>query len=151
MSSVQPSQDTSTIEGTSTKGVVAEGVAQFAGIMLCVVAGFQILEGIVAIANDSVLVKGLKYTYKFDVTAWGWIHLAIGVIALAIGIAIVTGRTVGYLGGIAVAALGALSNFAFLPYYPLWSVTIIAFNVLVIWALCRVLGRDRVTEDYYSE
>jgi hypothetical protein len=146
MSSVQSRQS----YDMSTKGVLASGVTRFAGVMLAVVAVFEILQGIAAIAHDSVFVRGLNYTYKFDVTAWGWIHLLIGVVGLAVGIAIVTEHTVGYLAGIAVAGLGAVANFAFLPYYPFWSLLIIAFNVLVIWALCTQLGRDRVDEDYYA-
>jgi hypothetical protein len=135
---------------TSTKGVVATGVTRFAGVMLAVIAVFELLQGVAAIANDSVFVRGVNYTYKFDVTTWGWIHLLIGLVGLAIGIAIVTDHTVGYLAGIAVAFLGAVANFAFLPYYPFWSLLVIAFNVLVIWALCTQLGRDRVDADYYA-
>src|SRR4051794_32835780 len=146
MSSVQSRQS----YDMSTKGVLASGVTRFAGVMLAVVAVFEILQGIAAIANDSVFVRGVNYTYKLDVTAWGWIHLLIGVVSLGIGIAIVNGNTLGYLGGIAVAFLGAVANFAFLPYYPLWSLLVIAFNVLVIWALCVQIGGDRVDEDYYA-
>jgi hypothetical protein len=29
-----------------------------------------------------------------------------------------------------------LANFLFIPYYPLWSLLIIALDVFVIWALC---------------
>jgi len=134
----------------STKSHVAAGVAQFAGIMLALVGVLEILQGISAIAKDNVFVRGLNYTYEFDVTVWGWIHLVMGLIAVAVGIAIVYGQTLGYLGGIAVAFLAALANFLFLPYYPVWSLVLIAFNVLVIWALCLQLGRDRVPEDYYD-
>jgi hypothetical protein len=31
--------------------------------------------------------------------------------------------------------LSAIANFAFIPYYPVWSLLIIALNVFVIWAL----------------
>jgi hypothetical protein len=33
--------------------------------------------------------------------------------------------------------LSAINNFFFLPYYPIWSVVIIALAVWVIWALTR--------------
>ena len=39
------------------------------------------------------------------------------------------------------AAVSALLNFMWLPYYPIWSLIIIALDVLVIWAL-SVHGRD---------
>jgi hypothetical protein len=41
--------------------------------------------------------------------------------------------------GIALAVLSALSNFLFLPYYPLWSMVIIAFDIALIWALTAQL------------
>jgi hypothetical protein len=144
MSTFQPSDE------LSTKGLVASGVAQFAGVMLSILGVLQILQGIAAIAKDSVFTVGVKYIYEFDVTAWGWIHLFIGVVSVAVGIAIIAERTVGYLAGIAVASLGAVANFAFLPYQPWWSLLLIAFDVLVIWALCTQLSLDRVDDDYYA-
>ena len=45
------------------------------------------------------------------------------------------------MAGIAVAALSAVLNFMWLPYYPVWSILIIAVDVLVIWAL-TAHGRD---------
>jgi hypothetical protein len=37
--------------------------------------------------------------------------------------------------------MSAIANFAFIPYYPIWSLAIIALNIAVIWAL-TVHGRD---------
>jgi hypothetical protein len=137
--STQPS---SRFDTTSTKGMVALGTTAFAGVMLCTVAVFTILQGIAAIANDEIFVAGVKYAYKLDITGWGWIHLILGIIGLAVGIGILMGQTWGRISGIVVAALSCLSNFAFLPYYPLWSIVILAFNALVIWALCTQLSGD---------
>ena len=126
----------------STKRMVAYGTTAFAGVMLATVAVFQILESISALAKDDVYVRGLNYVYNFDLTTWGWIHLLIGVIALAVAIGILLGQTWSRIAGIAIAALGALSNFAFLPYTPVWAIVIIAFNAFVIWALCVQLSHD---------
>jgi hypothetical protein len=128
----------------SSGGEVAFGVATFAGVLLVVLAVFQIIDGISAIANDTVFVRGLSYTWEFDVTAWGWIHLIIGLIALGTGIGIIMGQTWGFLVGIVIAALSALANFMFMPYYPFWALAVIALDVLVIWALCRLISADRV-------
>ena len=91
----------------STKRLVARGTAVFAGVMLITVAVFQILEGIAAIAKDSFFVTGLNYTFEFDVTAWGWIHLIIGIVAVAAGLGIVAGQAWGMLVGIIIATIGA--------------------------------------------
>jgi hypothetical protein len=40
-----------------------------------------------------------------------------------------------------VAGLGIIWNFAWLPYYPVWSIISIAVGVAVIWAL-TAHGRD---------
>ena len=120
----------------STKGQWATGIAGFAGIMLVVVAGLEILEGLAAIANDAVYVTGINYTYEFDVTAWGWTHVILGAIAVIVGIAIIKDQTWGMIAGIAIAFISTLTNFAFIPYYPIWSFLVVAFNVIVIWALC---------------
>jgi hypothetical protein len=127
---------------TSEPSLFSLGVSGFAGVMLATVAVFQIFEGIAAIANDNVYVAGLNYTYEFDITAWGWIHLILGIVALATGIGILMGQTWGLITGVVIAALSCLSNFAFLPYFPIWSMVIIAFNALVIWALCTQLSHD---------
>ena len=123
---------------------VAFGVTTFAGALLTVVSVFQILEGITAIANDTIFVRGLNYTWQFNIQTWGWIHLIIGLIALATGIGIIMGQTWGYLVGIVIAGLSALSNFMFMPYYPFWSLAIIALDVLIIWALCKQIAEERV-------
>jgi len=125
-----------------TKYLVTRGTATFAGVMLITMAAFQIMEGIAAIAEDSVFIRGIKYTYEFDVTTWGWIHLVLGIIGVAVGLGIVAGQAWGLLAGIGIAFLGALSSFAFMPYYPFWGITVLAFNVLVIWALCSEVVRD---------
>jgi hypothetical protein len=133
--------DRSTYEN-STKGFVVAGITGFAGVMLMTVAIFQILEGISAIANDKLYIRGLNYAYEFDVTTWGWIHLVIGVIALCAGFGLLVGQFWARLTGILIASLGCVANFAFLPYYPFWSVAIIAFNIFVIWAIATQMTEE---------
>jgi len=108
--------------------------------MLVTVAVFQILEGIAAIAEDDIYVTGIKYAYEIDVTTWGWVHLILGIIGVATGLGLLAGQTWARIVGISIAVIAALANFAFLPYYPLWTLLIIAFYVLVIWALTTQLG-----------
>ena len=126
----------------STRGAWALGGAAFAGVMLATLGAFQTLQGIAAIADDEVYVRGIKYAYQFDLTTWGWIHLILGVIAVATGIGILAQQTWANAVGIVIAFLSAMSSFAFMPYYPFWSITILAFDIFVIWALCSILAND---------
>ena len=50
--------------------------------------------------------------------------------------------------GIVLAVLSAIANFFFLPYYPIWSLVIIALDVFVIWALATVRRPEDASTTY---
>jgi hypothetical protein len=112
------------------------GGTVFAGMMLLIAGAMAVLEGIVGIANDVVYVvtRG-DYTYAFDVTAWGWIHLVLGLIAIVVGYGVLGGAEWARYAGIMIAGLSMVANFMFLPYQPVWSVIMIALDVFIVWAL----------------
>lgn len=124
---------------TSSRAGMARGTTTFAGVMLAVSGGVQILEGIAALAGDDVYVAGTEYTYELNLTAWGWVHVCLGALGVLIAVGLLTGNTVARITGVVIASLGALTNFVFLPQYPFWSIVAIAFYVLVLWALCTQL------------
>ena len=45
---------------------------------------------------------------------------------------------------LAPAGLSAMANFLFLPYYPFWSMALLAIDIFVIWALCRQIYDDKL-------
>jgi len=119
----------------------AVGWAYFASIMLMIVGSFGIIVGIVGIAKKEFYVIGAKWVFTFNVTTWGWIHLILGIVVLLAGIGILSGNVLARTVGVVVAAISAIVNFMWLPYYPVWAVTVIAIDVAVIWAL-TAHGRD---------
>ena len=119
----------------------AAGWATFAAIMLMMVGFYHAFAGLVAIVNDTFYVVGQEWIFEFDTTVWGWVHLIGGVIVVASGFGIFTGNVAARTVGVIAAVISALVNFAWLPYYPLWSMLMIALDVAVIWAL-TVHGRD---------
>lgn len=133
--------------GESTRNVWASGVSLFAGTTLATVGIFQCFEGLSAVLDDSVYVATRDYAYQFDITAWGWVHLLVGVVAILVGIGTLLDRDLAYVIGIMIAALSALTNFLFIPWYPVWAIVIIAFDVAVIWALCVKLSEHRPADD----
>ena len=60
----------------------------FAASMLFVIGSFQILAGLAAIINDEFFVKTKHYAFNLDVTAWGWIHLVLGILLIVTGSAL---------------------------------------------------------------
>ncbi|HET9648988.1 MAG TPA: hypothetical protein VFP34_12280 [Microlunatus sp.] len=99
------------------------------GVLLIVAGAFQALEAISAIVNDQYLLVAPRYIYAFDLTAWGWIHLIIGLGLAAIGISLLLGQGWALMAGIAIAAISAVVNFTWLPYSPFWAILLIAIDL----------------------
>ncbi|MDV7354649.1 hypothetical protein R4282_16765 [Rhodococcus oxybenzonivorans] len=122
-------------EDSLVKQGVAKGTSMGGAVLLVTVGALEVLQGISAIAKDDVIVVGIEYTYQFDVTTWGWFHLIFGVIVAAVGAVLFTGAAWARVGAMMLCALSIFVNFLWLPYYPLWAITIIALNAVVIWAV----------------
>lgn len=119
----------------------AVGWTMFASIMMIVMGAWWIITGIVAIAKDEFFVITQEWIFEFDVTAWGWIHLILGIVILAAGFGLYTGQVWARTVGVILAAVAALVAFAWMPYYPIWGIIFVAVSVAVIWAL-TAHGRD---------
>ena len=115
----------------------AVGGITFAGTMLILIGMFQVIDGIAAIANDEFFIVGQNYTFDLDTSAWGWIHLLLGIGLMIAGWSIFAGRTWAAVVALTLAMLSAVANFFFIPYYPFWAILIIALNCWVIWSLTR--------------
>ncbi|MCX4535350.1 hypothetical protein OHA79_16770 [Streptomyces sp. NBC_00841] len=114
----------------------AVGGVMFAGVLLMVDGVMGVIKGIAGIASDEVYARISNYTFKFDVTAWGWIHLVLGVVLLVVGWGILKGAGWAKATGVVLAALNMIANFMWLPYQPIWAIISIAIDAFVIWALC---------------
>lgn len=109
----------------------------FGGAMLLVTGIFQGINGLVALFKDDIYAvnsDGLVVTV--DYSAWGWAHMALGAALILVALALMAGQTWARVIAVIIAGLSAVVNFAFIPAYPVWSITIIALDVLVIYALC---------------
>ncbi|MBF6171939.1 DUF7144 family membrane protein [Nocardia blacklockiae] len=113
----------------------AGGASIGAATLLLTVGLLSLFQGISAVADDDLFVAGAEYVYEFDATAWGWTHIVLGVILAVCSVGLVTGTAWGRGAAIGIAALSILANFLSLPYYPWWSILIIALDVVVIWAV----------------
>ena len=133
--STQPSyesrRDADDISGGAAGGII------FAATMLVMIGVFQAIAGLVAIFDDEFYVVTRNYTFDLDTSAWGWIHLLIGIGLIATGWALFSRQVWAGVVAITVAVVSAIANFFFIPYYPFWSILVIALDVWVIWALTR--------------
>lgn len=124
------------------------GWVVFGGVMLIMVGLFQVVQGLVALFDDGFyLVRTNGLVVNVNYNTWGWIHLAIGVIAALTGLGLLAGNMVARVMGVVIAALSALVNLAFISAYPIWSTIVIALDVIVIYAII-VHGRELKSSPY---
>ena len=99
----------------------AIGGAVFAAVLMMITGAFQVIAGLTAIIKDTFYVTTPNYLLTFDVTGWGWIHLAFGVVLAAAGFFVLRGNVWARAVAITLAGLSAIANFLFIPYYPFWA------------------------------
>ncbi|CAL9402889.1 hypothetical protein SUDANB1_01492 [Streptomyces sp. enrichment culture] len=120
----------------TAKHGLATGMMVFAAVMLMIAGILAVMRGIAAIAEDEVFVSTPNYVFAFDLTGWGWIHLALGVVAVLVSMGLFQGAGWARVTGVGIAGLVIIANFLSLPAYPVWSVVMIAMSAFIIWALC---------------
>jgi len=121
---------------SAPSGWALGGVA-FAAVLMTMLGTFEAIAGLAAILDDGFFVVGPEYTFAFDLTTWGWVHLTLGSTVAVSGAYLLAGRAWAGAVAIVLACLTAIANFFFLPYHPFWSITVIALACWVIWSLTR--------------
>ena len=125
-------QPRGTAASPDTTGV---GIITAAAVILILAGVMHAMQGVVGLATNEFYVVTHRWLFQFDVTAWGWVHVLVGLIGAATGGALLSGASWARIVGVVIAAVSVIANFLWLPYYPLWAVIIIAFDLFVIWAL----------------
>lgn len=114
----------------------------FAATMMIMVGIFHAIQGLVALFQDEYYQVGKNgLTLHVDYTAWGWVHIVLGVVMAGAGAGLLAGQMWARVVGVVVALVSSVVNIAFLAAYPLWSMIMIAIDILVIWAI-TVHGRE---------
>lgn len=103
---------------SDTAKAAASGLTIFASVMLFVSGGMDICRGLMGVLEDEVFLVTRGYVFEFDLTTWGWIHLAFGVIAVGVGVGLFVAATWARIMGVIIAAVLMIANFLSLPYYP---------------------------------
>jgi hypothetical protein len=115
--------------------VIAAGASIGAGALLLTSAVLTVLQGIQALVDHRPLIIGSNYVYKFNATGWGWIHIAAGIVLGIVAIGLISGAVWARVTAIVMACISIVVMFMWLPYYPMWSIIVIALDVIIIWAV----------------
>jgi hypothetical protein len=108
----------------------------FAGVMLILVGFFHGVEGVVALfQHDDHPVRHSGLLHSADYTVWGWAHLVLGVVALLTGIGLLAGNLLARVVAVGLAVVSAIVNLAFIATFPAAATLLIAFDVVVVYAI----------------
>ena len=111
----------------------------FAGTILILIGGINLLQGLIAIFKDDYFAVTKGGLLFLDFAAWGWFWLIVGVLDILVGFAILAARTWGRVVGIILLMLNVIVQFAFMAAFPIWSIAAIALNITIIFALMKPL------------
>jgi hypothetical protein len=114
---------------------VRSGWVTFAALLAGIVAVYNILSGIAAIAEDDQTEAIGQVLFDINITAWGWFWLILGVVQLVTAWLIYSRSPTGQMLGLVWAFIGASLSVFMIFAYPLWALAVLGINVLVIWAL----------------
>ena len=107
------------------------GWVTFAVVMLSIVGVLNVIYGIAAIGDSSFFVNDTRYILS-NLNTWGWVTLILGVVQLCAALSLWAGGLFGRIVGIASAGLSAIAALLSIPAYPLWSLAILALDIVII-------------------
>jgi len=132
---MMPPSTTATVgEARSHETGHGYGMVLFASILLVVIGCFNLIQGIAAIAHSHVFVANAHYVFA-NQRAWGWITVVLGCLLLLAAVGVLAGNQLARWFAVLMLGLNAIDQMLFLPAYPLWSLTIIAMDIVALWGL----------------
>lgn len=122
------------------------GIIVFAATLMMLSGVMNVVYGIVALVNaDWEGWSEEAEALLVDLTTWGWVHVVAGAALFLAGLGVLYGNRLARAVGVVVAAISALTNFFFIPAQPIWSLTIVVMDLVIIWALTAHGGEMRET------
>ncbi len=116
----------------------------FAAALLAVSGIFKIFDALWAFKYDDEVGEIQTVFFDRDLAAWGWVWLALGILLIAAGFAVVKGAEWARWVGIVAAGLAAILSFQWIFFQPLWTILSVALALLVILPLVAYGGRQGV-------
>jgi hypothetical protein len=113
------------------------GWIRFAGTLMIIISMIDFFQGLIAVIRGSYYALTPNQIIVFDLTTWGWLTMIWAVVVGLTGFALVSGASWARWVTIIVASANILGVLGFVgsAAYPLWALTALALNVLVLYAV----------------
>jgi hypothetical protein len=135
MGSVEPRSQGSAMSQGDASVVYPPGLVLFAGIMILLLGGFEMVWAIVEFLNVAWLATVTYGTFNGLLWLWAILDLILAAAAIYAGCDILRGGTLGRVLGIIVAGVNALRWFFYLPASPWMGIVMIAVDIIIVYAL----------------
>jgi len=116
-------------------GAGAFAGAVLAGVLMILTGVYAFLAGLAMVLRAPFFVYHGGYLYVWSTHGWGWLELILGAVVAAAGVCVLLGMVWARVVGVVLATLSAVASFMVLPFYPIWSIILIAIDVFIIWSL----------------
>src|SRR5215203_3113422 len=109
----------------------------FAGMLMLIIGSIDFFQGLIALFEDEYFVVTRSGFLAVDLTGWGWIMLIWGVLLVLAGLGLLAAQTWARWVAILLISLNFIAQLGFLgnSAYPLWALTTIALNIIVLYGL----------------
>jgi hypothetical protein len=113
------------------------GWVAFAGMLLMIVGGLDMFQGLIALIRDEYFVLTPQGALVIDVSEWGWIMLIWGAVLAIIGYGLLAGASWARWLAIIGISLNFLAQLGFQggQGVTLWGLCVLALNIVVLYAL----------------
>src|SRR6185503_15622079 len=120
------------------------GWVGFAGMVMVIIGGIDICQGLIALLTDNYYVVSTSGFLAVDLTTWGWALLIWGALLVLAGLGLIRGQGWARWFAILVVTVNVFAQLGFLgnSQYPLWALTAMALNVIVLYALTARWGES---------
>jgi hypothetical protein len=132
--------------GMGNRRSLVVGFSGYAMLMMVMIGIFSFFAGLVGILEDEIYTAPRDYFLDLGVVGWGIVHMAVGVLLVVAAFLMIFGIVWARAVGVIVAAISAITNFMAIPYYPFWSLLVLALDIGVIWAL-TIHGRAIIGDE----
>jgi len=107
----------------------------FVPVLLLVTGVVNLAGGVAAITGSHILITNARYM-SGGLHAWGWVMTILGAVQLLAAAGVWAGNQLARWFAAAVVGLNVIGQMFVIPAYPLWSLMIIAADVVALWGLC---------------
>lgn len=111
------------------------GWGYFASFMMMLLGIFQGIAGLAGIFKDNFYLVTQNHLLILNFKAWGWINLILGIIIFMAGLELMRGAMWARVAAVFLAGLSFIANIGFIDAYPIWSITMLVIDALIIYSL----------------